>query len=242
MATLATSHGFKAGSGRRLGVLLGLSIALHLVLIAMWQGTPNIALQTGPVVTVRLNAPEPHAEPPIDAAAQAAPAAQHDIAPTPRARSAPATQTAAAAAEPRPAQAPAESSKVRPEPTTARPPAQPAPEPETTQSHAKAAGASWETAKAKVLARVRDDIARHFSYPPMARKLGWEGEVLLGIHILANGDIERVVIAQSSGHAVLDHSALETLQRIGQVGGAAAWLQGHSLELTLPVIYRLTSS
>ncbi len=113
---------------------------------------------------------------------------------------------------------------------------------EITQQTDTTAVISLETARAEILAHVRDDIARHFNYPLLAKKRGWEGEVRLGLHILANGDIGRIVIAQSSGHALLDRSAVETLNRIGQIGGAAAWLQGRSLELTLPVIYRLTNS
>lgn len=217
------------------------SVALHLLLIGVWQGTPSITLQTGPVVTLRLNPVEPQRLLPDNSSAP--PATPQTIAPpAPPPQTQPRPQPVAAAAainEPHTAAASAapQAAPVQPSET-----ARPTQQAEITQQTGTAAVISLESARAEILARVRDDIARHFNYPLLARKRGWEGEVRLGLHILANGDIGRIVIAQSSGHALLDRSALETLSRIGQVGGAAAWLQGRSLELTLPVIYRLTSS
>ncbi len=50
------------------------------------------------------------------------------------------------------------------------------------------------------------------AYPPMARKLGIEGVVLLRVNVTAQGAPEKIVIAQSSGASVLDDAALKAVQ------------------------------
>lgn len=46
-------------------------------------------------------------------------------------------------------------------------------------------------------------------YPALAERNGWEGEVLLTLSIDAAGRVERAAVAASSGHDVLDRSALD---------------------------------
>lgn len=50
------------------------------------------------------------------------------------------------------------------------------------------------------------------AYPPIARKLGLEGVVLLRVDVSARGAPEKIVIAQSSGAALLDEAALKAVQ------------------------------
>ena len=50
------------------------------------------------------------------------------------------------------------------------------------------------------------------TYPPVARRLGLEGRVVLRVQVSAKGAPEEVVIAQSSGAAVLDEAALKAVQ------------------------------
>ena len=49
-------------------------------------------------------------------------------------------------------------------------------------------------------------------YPIAARRLGLEGTVVLRVVVSADGTPASVVVLQSSGHAVLDASALETVR------------------------------
>ena len=49
-------------------------------------------------------------------------------------------------------------------------------------------------------------------YPMAARRLGLEGTVVLRVVVAADGTPASVVVLQSSGHAVLDGSALETVR------------------------------
>jgi protein TonB len=83
-------------------------------------------------------------------------------------------------------------------------------------------------------------LARYFTYPALARRQGWEGQVLLAVTIEADGQLENPQVATSSGYAVLDAAALHALQRVGRLAAAADWLAGTTLDMRLPVIYRLT--
>lgn len=50
------------------------------------------------------------------------------------------------------------------------------------------------------------------AYPPIARKLGLEGLVLLRVDVNAKGTPEKVVIAQTSGASLLDEAAIKAVQ------------------------------
>lgn len=91
-----------------------------------------------------------------------------------------------------------------------------------------------------VLAHIRDSIAREH-YPQVARRYGWEGKVQLGFRIAGSGAIDGIHVMHSSGHRILDESAIHALQSIGFVP-AELWLDGYSAEMQLPVIYRLNES
>ena len=82
-------------------------------------------------------------------------------------------------------------------------------------------------------------LSRYLVYPPLARARGWEGRVLLAFNIETDGQLENIRVAQSSGFAVLDDSALNSLYQVGRLAEAVAWLQGHPLTMQIPVIYQL---
>jgi protein TonB len=50
------------------------------------------------------------------------------------------------------------------------------------------------------------------AYPPIARKLGLEGLVLLRVEVSAKGTPEKILIAQSSGAPLLDEAAMRAVQ------------------------------
>jgi len=50
-------------------------------------------------------------------------------------------------------------------------------------------------------------------YPPEARAQGYEGEVLLRVEVLGNGRVGQIEVKKSSGHKVLDQSALMTVKQ-----------------------------
>jgi len=49
-------------------------------------------------------------------------------------------------------------------------------------------------------------------YPAFAQRQGWEGKVLLHVHVLASGKPDKVEIKQSSGRKTLDESALTAVR------------------------------
>lgn len=63
------------------------------------------------------------------------------------------------------------------------------------------------------------------AYPPLSRRLREQGTVLLRVHVDANGAAAQVELKQSSGHARLDQTAMDTVQRWrftpARQGGAA---------------------
>lgn len=100
----------------------------------------------------------------------------------------------------------------------------------------------------QVRERIRDhlheNLDRHFyyHYPRLARKRGWQGEVLLTLKIESDGVISRILITKSTGYSLLDETAIKTVKKISNVKKMGQWLNGRSIEMELPVIYRLTNS
>lgn len=89
---------------------------------------------------------------------------------------------------------------------------------------------------------LRAAFEAEFVYPSLARRQGWQGRVQIGLRVEADGRFSELQVLQSSGYASLDHDALQTLQRIGQLAQARSFLDGRSMRVELPVIYRLLES
>jgi len=51
------------------------------------------------------------------------------------------------------------------------------------------------------------------SYPQEARERGYQGEVLLRVEVLSNGRVGQIEVKRSSGHDILDQSALSTVKQ-----------------------------
>jgi len=116
-------------------------------------------------------------------------------------------------------------SATTPVPVAATGPATPAPEP----------GLAAEVRRV-----IRLRLAGEFRYPVLARRRGWEGEVVLAFRVDADGRIGNVRVADSSGFGLLDSAARDALLRVATVALADGRRPGTALDLTLPVIYRLS--
>ncbi len=90
-----------------------------------------------------------------------------------------------------------------------------------------------------LLGKVRTELARYFQYPALARERGWEGQVILGFSLQADGHLDKIHIARSSGYHVLDESARAALGKVSTIADAGQWLDGRAIDMQLPVIYRL---
>ena len=104
------------------------------------------------------------------------------------------------------------------------------------------AAVSGDVLRNQLLGELQTRLARYLTYPPLARERGWQGTVLLGLHVESNGRLGNVRLERSSGYAVLDRSALNSLNRLGYLTEAVAWLNGRSVDMQLPVIYRLVEN
>lgn len=92
---------------------------------------------------------------------------------------------------------------------------------------------------AQIRARLNTDLARYFDYPYVARLRGWEGRVMLVFNIETSGRLENIRVAQSSGFAILDDSALNSLRQVERLTEATTWLRGGKLAMQIPIVYRL---
>ena len=86
---------------------------------------------------------------------------------------------------------------------------------------------------------LRRMFSANFTYPPLARRRGWEGEVRLGLRLEPDGRLTHIHIVKSSGFAILDKSALKTARGLGLAPAAARWLHGEWFDMILPVRYQL---
>ena len=109
-------------------------------------------------------------------------------------------------------------------------------EPSTTIARAESAVPAAAQLQALLTAR----LARFFEYPRLARQRGWQGQVVLRVHITGDGRLQDIRVGETSGFAVLDRSATQSLTRVGNVREATTALPAHGMDIELPVVYRLT--
>ncbi|HEX9804009.1 MAG TPA: TonB family protein [Gammaproteobacteria bacterium] len=201
---------------------VSLSLLLHAALLWHWQRTPIVAAAPATAgMSVQL-LERPHA----------AVAAERPPAPLTTAAPSPPVQQASGP------KAPANSESEK------RPPAaetEPGQRPATPPAGLAAAGSGAaeaidETAlESRLRVTLQQALARHFSYPLLARRRGWQGEVLLAFRLQSDGRIIDARVARSSGYGVLDRAALDALGKVGRISPGTEY----GFAMQLPVIYRL---
>jgi len=192
-------------------------VAVHaLLVVAIWHATParRVLANAAPVI-VRLLSPEPPAPP------ERRPPPRPRIAPKAKPADPPPAQTFAPPIEaPVPPAVPAS-----PIATVAEP--QPAPAVEVAAPAAPSAPPAAATPP-----RFDADYLRNPApaYPPVARRNGEQGRVLIRVLVAPDGTAQDVVLKASSGHERLDQAALDTVRQWrfvpARVGGeaVAAWV------------------
>ena len=91
----------------------------------------------------------------------------------------------------------------------------PSPQEETTAFDAAAIGpASNQPALPSVLEEAQPEYSKNppISYPKRARRKGYEGTVVLEVLVNRNGKVNDLRILASSGYAILDRSAMESVK------------------------------
>lgn len=96
--------------------------------------------------------------------------------------------------------------------------------------------------RAHIRRSIGRQLAARFHYPALARKRGWEGNVVLQLRLAADGRMTTVRLAESSGRSVLDRAALTSARSIRMLPDTVPWLAGRPIDLLIPVHYRLTDS
>jgi TonB family protein len=81
---------------------------------------------------------------------------------------------------------------------------------------------------------IKNRITRHLSYPPVARRLKWQGMAVVTFFILENGLVENIKIASSSGHPLLDNHVIDTVKRLQPFPKPPV-----RAEITIPIKYIL---
>ena len=85
-----------------------------------------------------------------------------------------------------------------------------------------------------------------FKYPVLARKRGWQGEVLLWLEINSQGEISNIAVKRSSGYKVLDRNAVKTFELIAIISPELKTKLDTRLSsnhrVSIPVVYKLTGS
>ena len=94
----------------------------------------------------------------------------------------------------------------------------------------------------RIQKHLKVQIAYHYSYPNIAVRNDWEGQVQLGLRVQANGELTHIHVINSSGYSVLDNAAVKSIRHVAALPEASDWLQGQTIDVILPVIYKLTDS
>ena len=60
---------------------------------------------------------------------------------------------------------------------------------------------------------IRDTVMKNIKYPERARRMGWEGKVLLSFVVLENGAVKDVKIMIGSGYRALDDETRAAVEK-----------------------------
>jgi periplasmic protein TonB len=81
---------------------------------------------------------------------------------------------------------------------------------------------------------IKDLIHKHLIYPAMAKKMGWEGKVIVSFIISSGGQARDIMLSKSSGHEILDDNALKAVRIAAPFPKPPVEAQ-----IIVPVLYRL---
>jgi protein TonB len=81
---------------------------------------------------------------------------------------------------------------------------------------------------------IRTKVAGKTVYPPMARRMAWEGKAVVSFTIIKDGSIKNVMVTRGSGHSMLDQAALDAVK-----SAAPFLLPPVQSEISIPVQFTL---
>lgn len=100
-----------------------------------------------------------------------------------------------------------------------------------------AAGAESRAAQylAAHFSYIKELVQKNVSYPAMARKMGWEGKIVIAFTILADGNTRDIRIKESCGIEMLNKRAVEAVKKASPFPRPPVEAQ-----IVLPIVYRLS--
>ncbi len=244
---------------------ISLSLGLHLLLLMIPnsdqppQGKRVSYVQIGLVPAPALTAPTGKSTPaPTPAPNKSTPRATPERPPSPSPQPKQRHPQAVPSKTPPPTQSPRQTSPATTKPapvpvqeahTLASLPPQatksvPSKAPEKASQHATAAAGTAPGSPARqkplTLAVPRYDVSPQPRYPRLAQKRGWEGETLLRVQVGIHGESLEVELEKSSGHKILDDSAIEAVRKWRFQPGRRGLLPVET-EVLVPVRFALRS-
>jgi len=81
---------------------------------------------------------------------------------------------------------------------------------------------------------IRDKIFRNLGYPPLARRMGWSGKVIVSFTVGLDGSAEDISVVESSSYAALDKNAIEAVKKSCPLPKPTI-----KVVLLMPIVYRL---
>ncbi|AYF43616.1 TonB protein, C-terminal domain protein [Halobacteriovorax sp. BALOs_7] len=103
----------------------------------------------------------------------------------------------------------------------------------------KVVNSGQETQKARYLKRVRDEILARKRYPKIAKMLKKQGVVDIYFEVSYPKNLSNIRIKKGSGHAILDKSALETIEDLNELPEMPDFLKSEVLKIAIPIKYEL---
>jgi protein TonB len=102
------------------------------------------------------------------------------------------------------------------------------------RSGSEAPGDAFGGRQAGTLREIRDSVMKNVVYPEKARRMGWEGKVIVSFTVYEDGSIRDARLMKSSGTLILDDAAKEALRK-STIGTRFA----KRIQVVLPIEYRL---
>jgi protein TonB len=81
-------------------------------------------------------------------------------------------------------------------------------------------------------------IQNNITYPYIARKMGWEGKVLISFVLTKDGKISFLTVEKSSGYKILDENAIDTIKKVSKYFP----LPPLDVKIKIPISYKLHNS
>jgi len=88
------------------------------------------------------------------------------------------------------------------------------------------ASPQWESLRAAIQRRV--------VYPDVARRMGWQGKVIVTFGLQKNGEVRDLRVLASSGFTTLDNNALRAVERAAPLPPA-----GEFVQIVMPIVFAL---